>query len=386
MGYRFLRLLFGLRFSPFILMLALYMILMQSESHTEHLKELKKGLYELEYMDNLAWTTDSVDSLEFAYRNSLEIFKDYGFCLQQFHTNFHEMQTRIDREHLAESEHHCKLFGLMWVKEIDKIKVKSLVLDQNAKNKRSVLGSLNSVFDLFGICLPVLNRARLFLHKLQMSKDLDWDSPLSNKLQKEWQNIVKQVKNCPVMEINRSCGPRSGSYDLICFTDVSKNLYSCVLYLRNVSTKEVTFIQTKNKVVSEQLKSKTMPVLELVVMQLGVQSLMDAYNELQNAVRPVSITSLKLFSDSIISLSWVEALVSRFEKMRGRSVFVMNKLESIRKLCQTHSVEFCYIPGSENPADYTTREVSSRVLSRTCFHTGPHFLQSEDNFHNVLVL
>ena len=218
-----------------------------------------------------------------------------------------------------------------------------------------------------------------------MNKDLDWDSHLSNKLQKEWQNIVKQVKNCPVMEINRSCGPRSGSYDLICFTDASKNLYGCVLYLRNVSTKEVTFIQAKNKVISEQLKSKTMPVLELVAMQFGVQSLMDTYNELQNAVRPISITSLKLFSDSTISLSWVEALVSRFEKMRGRSVFVMNKLESIRKLCQTHSVEFCFISGSENPADYTTREVSGRVLSRTCYHTGPPFLESEDNFHNVLV-
>ena len=145
------------------------------------------------------------------------------------------------------------------------------------------MGSLNSVFYLFGICLPVLNRARLFLHKLQMNKDLDWDSPLSSKLQKEWQNIVKQVKNCPAMEINRSCGPRSDS--LICFTDASKNLYGCVLYLRNVSTKEVTFMQAKNKVVSEQLKSKTMPVLELVAMQFGVQSLVDTYNELQNAVR-----------------------------------------------------------------------------------------------------
>ena len=84
-------------------------------------------------MDNLAWTTDSVDSFEFANRNAIEIFKDYGVCLQQFHTNFHELQTRIDREHLAESEHHCKLFGLMWATETDKIKVKSLELVQKCK-------------------------------------------------------------------------------------------------------------------------------------------------------------------------------------------------------------------------------------------------------------
>ena len=83
-GYRILRLPFGLRFSPFILMIALYMILMQSESPTEDLKELKKGLYDLAYMDNLAWTTDSVDSLEFAYRNSMEYLRTMAFAFNSF--------------------------------------------------------------------------------------------------------------------------------------------------------------------------------------------------------------------------------------------------------------------------------------------------------------
>ena len=66
-GYKFLQLPLEIRFNPFILMIALYIILMQSESPTEDLKELKNGLYDLAYMDNLAWTTDSVDSLEFTY-------------------------------------------------------------------------------------------------------------------------------------------------------------------------------------------------------------------------------------------------------------------------------------------------------------------------------
>ena len=63
--------------------------------------------------------------------------------------------------------------------------------------------------------------------------------------------------------------------------------------------------------------------------------------------------------------------MSRFDKMRGRGVFIMNKLDSIKKYCQAHPVEFCHIPGSDNPADFTTREVSGKFLSKSCFHDGP---------------
>ena len=114
-----------------------------------------------------------------------------------------------------------------------------------------------------------------------------------------------------------------------------------------------------------------MPVLELVALEFGVKLLLDTYNEFQSSIRSIKLLSLKLFSDSTISLSWVEAAMSRFDKMRSRGVFIMNKLDSIKKYCQAHPVEFCHIPGSDNPADFTTREVSGRVLSKSCFHNGP---------------
>ena len=43
-AYKFLRLPFGLRFSPFILMIALYIILIKENDSRTHLKELKEGL------------------------------------------------------------------------------------------------------------------------------------------------------------------------------------------------------------------------------------------------------------------------------------------------------------------------------------------------------
>ena len=145
------------------------------------------------------------------------------------------------------------MFGLIWSKDADCIRVKDVNLDMKANTKRSILASLNSVFDPFGVCLPIFNHARLFLHKLQLDKDLSWDCPLSTELQIEWIKIVKQVNNSPVFNIERSCGVRTDTYDLICFTDASRWFYRCVLYFKNLSTNKVSFILAKNKIINEQL-------------------------------------------------------------------------------------------------------------------------------------
>ena len=353
-AYRFLCLPFGLRFSPFVLMIALYIILLESDGTLE-LRNFKRGLYELAYMDNLAWASNDETSLVGAYHNAIDIFDNYKFKLQQFHTNHAELQTKLSDDGNEVSEGKCTLFVMLWLKDVDKLSVKPFELNIGANTKRLILSSLHSVFDIFGIYLPILNRARLFLYRLQMDRGLHWDTPLAPKLQREWTNIVKQVGNSPVIEIDRSFGQRDDSYEIVCFTDASKSLYGCVLFMRNISSGKFTFLLAKNKVINEHLRSKTMPVLELTGMHLGVQALMEVLEELQSTLRPIKITNLRLFTDSTISLSWVEALVSHLDKMSGKSVFVMNKLESIRKMCKTHQVEFGYIPGLVNPANWTTR-------------------------------
>ena len=95
---------------------------------------------------------------------------------------------------------------------------------------------------------------------------------------------------------------RERTVEIVCFTDASKDLYGCVLFMRNLSSGKFTFLLAKNKVINEHLRSKTMPVLELTSMHLGVQALMDVLEELQSTLRPIKITNLRLFTDSTISL------------------------------------------------------------------------------------
>ena len=133
-AYRFLRLPFGLRFSPFVLMFALYIILLESDSNVE-LKNFKRDLYELAYMDNLAWTSNDETSLVGAYHDAIDIFDNYKFKLQQFHTNHAELQTKLSDDGNEVSESKYTLFGMLWLKDVDKLSVKPFELNIGANTR-----------------------------------------------------------------------------------------------------------------------------------------------------------------------------------------------------------------------------------------------------------
>ncbi|XP_068219223.1 LOW QUALITY PROTEIN: uncharacterized protein [Palaemon carinicauda] len=95
-GYKNLRLSFGLRCSPTILMLSLYKILvLDVDDDTQEVKNMKKLLYQLFYMDNGAYTFKNSDALEWAYTRLTNIFAPYRIELQQIVTNDGPLQEDI---------------------------------------------------------------------------------------------------------------------------------------------------------------------------------------------------------------------------------------------------------------------------------------------------
>lgn len=102
------------------------------------------------------------------------------------------------------------LFGLTWNKCNDIFKLREMTLDESASTRRSILSSVQSNFDPLGFLLPVGNRSRLFLHRLQVDADLSWDSPLSKERLYEWKLIADQInKNFVQFELPRLIGDRS---------------------------------------------------------------------------------------------------------------------------------------------------------------------------------
>ena len=307
-----LRLPFGLVCSPFILMIGLYKILIEdSDTDAEDLKQLKKLIFDLIYVDNGCITATTKIELKTKFRLLKEIFAPYKFSLQQIFSNDEDLIKSLDSTEVKTE--NVKLLGLKYNPNDDTLSVNKLCLDCNAKTKRSILSSLASNFDLFQFDGPLLNRARLFVHKLQCDSTLQWDANLSTSLQKEWTNIALHVNSSVPVKIKRFVGSR---YRLVAFTDASKAMVGTVLYIQEICSNRTSFLMAKNKIVSKTLENKTIPALELFAVSVGVETLMDIYNELsgESSVVPIQIDELHLYSDSMVSLNWINRDVNKLEK------------------------------------------------------------------------
>jgi len=380
-AYRNLRLPFGLRCSPTILMLALYKILcLDAADDSFKMKEFKKLLYSMLYMDNGGYSGSS-EEVCWAYGKLQAVFAPYKFELQQIVTNDHKLQSLIDsnKPEDEKTSSSVKLLGLHWNRDTDTLSPGEINLDTTANTKRKVLKTIASQYDVFNIQGPCLNRSRLFMHGIQCDKSLGWDTVLPDKLQRDWSNITKQANNSPPLEIRRFCGNREDNFELIAFSDASKTMYAAVVYLKNLRDNTVSFVGAKNRIVNSQLKLKSVPTLELQAITLGIDMLHDTREELcgNNCVVPIRIIACHLYTDSTISLHWLKSYNVNFDKMQKQSIFVKNRLEHIVRKCETFPVTFRFVATNFNPADCMTRAVSHKQLIKTDYLEGPTFLQEE---------
>ena len=375
--YKNVRLSFGLRCSPTILMLGLYKILIEDASgDSDRLQSLKKLIYELIYMDNGAVSMNSSQELLWAFEQLSKIFGPYKFELQQYCTNDPILENEINKtsgEPMRDTS--TELFGLLWDTKSDTLSPKPKMLCSDANTKRKVLQTIAEVFDPFNFVGPLLNRARLFMHKLQLDKEVNWDTVLSSEICNEWTNICKQFNTAPFPSLQRFVGRRNGTFQLIAFVDSSKLIYGVVLYLLNVETKELHFLLAKNRMIGRNLEGKSIPSLELLSISLGVETLIDIKIALTgvHCYNPINISDLLLFSDSLVALSWVHSNFVKLAKMNKLSVFVMNRLNAIGKLCESAPVNFNFIDGINNPADCITRPLSYNLLARSNYLSGPSY-------------
>ena len=388
-GFLMRRLMFGLRCSPSILMIALYKILLVDQSSSERVNELKRSIYHTVYMDNAAVAFDTGEELLWAFNELKSIFSPYQFELQQFVSNHVDVQKQIDSELNVETEPKQKLLGLLWNTEDDTISTQKLHLNPEANTKRTTMKTIAENFDIYNICGPLLNRARLFLHDLQTDSSLDWGTKLNDSQLRVWRNIAKQVNAAPRVEIPRFIGSRNSSYSLIVCTDASTNILGIVVYCVDNSVGSVSFLLAKFKLIDRNLIKKSVPCLELSAITLGVEIALDTVNELtgDTCVQPLTITNVKLLTDSLVCLHWLNSYNVKFDKLNRKPVFVQNRLEKIHKLCEQQPIEFKFCSGEVNPADCISRCLSYRQLMKSNYLSGPSLdiINEVDDQFNIVV-
>ena len=379
-GYMNCRVPFGLRNSCFLLMICIYRILIVDglDETDSFLHNLRKKLWDLAYVDNLAVSYDSSEDLARAYEALESIFSPYKFGLQQFVTNDVELQAKIDKDNEICTKVKNNLLGVIFDRKKDTMAARKICLNKDASTKRLILHEIASCYDLLGITTPLLSRPRLFLHRLSLDRSLGWDDEISQSQQHEWSNICKQANRSKEVAIPRFLGGISEEYILTVYTDSSSSILGCVIYIEEVSSGRKNFLMGKNHVISASMESKTMPCLELQAIALGVEAVIDIYQELcgPSCVNPINIKDIHLFSDSLVCIHWLVNYAAKYEKMNKQSIFVMNRLKSIRKLCDVHPILFQYCAGPNNPADNITRCMGYAKFIHT------NYLSGRTNFDN----
>ena len=379
-GYRNLRLSFGLRCSPSILMLGLYRILMLNESGDQKLDDIKKAIYNGIYMDNGSYTSDSEVELVEAFKRLDDIFLPHKFELQQHCSNSPALQQIIEAEcDSPTASEEVKFFGMCWNTIDDSLGPFKIELDIRANSKRKILSSINAIYDIYNIYAPILLRAKLFLQSLQANSDITWDSTLPDHLCNEWTKIVLQANSTPAINISRYIGSRNSNYQLIAFTDASKDAYGILIYIKDIDSGKVSYLSAIQRLVSTGAKSKSIPSKEFQALTFGVQALHDMYLSLsgETVVSPINVMSMLLFSDSMVCLHWLEKSTVYFEKLQSVSVFVKNRLRKIEEICNKTPITFHHIAGEINPSDYLTRPTSHKRLNISNYLEGPSFLSGD---------
>ena len=381
-AFRNARLAFGLKCSPAILTIALFKILIvDAENDDSDLQRFKKHMFHQLYVDNGAVLTDSVEKLREAKIKCEEIFKPYCFSLQQFVTNDNNFQSEIDNLNadLEPTPQTGKLLGVQWDRIKDSLGPKLIKLNSEASTKRQVLQTLNSIYDILGLYLPVVNKAKEFMQRLSLIKNLKWDDKLSNELLREWRYICRYVNQSGSMETSRNIGDKNDEYSLVCFTDASKLCYGIVMYIINVTQNKVHFLFASNHFNSLQLRHKTIPELEMRGVAYGSTKLIETYQNFTGtlAVEPINITKLLLFNDSMNTLQRINTSLIQFGKLKGPSPFVKNAILKISKNCNICPIQFGFVSGGTNPADHVTRIMRYEKLTKSNYLTGPAWLLND---------
>ncbi len=382
--YRCKRVVFGLSCAPFLLTCALHRFLIEEKNvclppdEAERLQRLKNLIYQGSYVDNIFVGCKSKEEIEYTHDNSEEIFNQNFFPLQQFVVNDSEYQLKLDKLHNEITDKEVKVLGMKWNRINDSIKSPTYRMNENVTTKRQVLKEVNSNYDLTNANLPVLNRAKLFLRNLQLDSKLEWDDPIENEKRLKWKTISKQFNTYEPAEIPRYVGDKNSKYTLVLLSDASKDFLRMVIYLKENETNKISYLISHNKMLNKIMRSKTIAVLEFAAIEFAVEKGLEIFETFSNALVPINITEIKLFTDSSIALSWLSNAESLKSKMQKRSVFINNRINNVVDKCRSvHEIKFAHIGTEHNSADFVTRMVSPKILRRTNFLSGPSLLKKD---------
>ncbi|XP_072400311.1 uncharacterized protein [Diabrotica undecimpunctata] len=261
-----------------------------------------------------------------------------------------------------------KVLGLSWNPSPDTLSISVPEAPTNTcVTKGIALSTLAKMYDPLGLITPVILHGRLFIKKLFLER-MDWDDILPPSLEKEWTTFVNSIPHLKSLKIPRCLflNKKVAHIQIYGFADSSERAYAACIYFRTVySDNTVSCILVTGKSRLSPIRTTTLPRLELCAMLLLSKLTKRIISIYENKL---SFSSVNLWSDSRIALSWIQSHTSRW------NTFVSNRVAQITEL--TNAFQWRHIKSAENAADYPSRGLlAQNILKLDLWWSGPSFLQ-----------
>jgi len=330
------------------------------------------------YVDDLITGATSINECFFMYTELCRVLNAAGMPLRKWCSNSPLLLNKIphtqdDPSYLLRlnDEDTISTLGLTWQPSIDCFRFVFKNWDPPVEmSKRLLLSDISKIFDPLGLLTPVLIKGKIFLQQLWTLK-LGWDSPLSTDIVSRWKQFYHQFKELEHIRVPRVVlDIDSPIIELHGFADASQEAYGACVYIRSVAASgsiTVSLAVSKSRVAP--LKPTTIPRLELSGALLLAELAHNVLLELAKVNIIINSSSIMLWSDSTIVLSWINT-------SKPLKVFVANRVAQITDL--TSPSQWMHVPTSSNPADMITRGIDVQSLTHNqLWWNGPSWLSQD---------
>jgi hypothetical protein len=266
------------------------------------------------YMDDMNVGFSSIQDAQDTIKKVDETLFEYHLPLLKFYSNVHDVLKGIEENRklistkpdLYEPSSSISMLGIRYLPHYDAFHFIFKPKNKNATTKRQMLSYAATIFDPLGFLSPIILFFKLILQKV-IYKKLNWDQTVPDEITNEFNKHFSNLHLLNKLRFNRWMQTKDHNFELVGFSDSSKNGYSCNIYVRVLNDNgnyEVNFLTSKNRIVpavsKEVVESQiTIPKLELIAIELLVETFIEICKALD--YKPKCLA----YSDSKVAIAWL---------------------------------------------------------------------------------
>ena len=335
------------------------------------------------YVDDGLGSAQTAGEAVKTLKDARTILKTVGVRLHKIASNSPDVLSEFPEADLASQPQSIELgdctthgaLGVSWNTRTDEF-LFSIDVPDKPFTRRGVLSTVNTLFDPLKVAAPIVLTGRLLQRALLAATDnSSWDETLDPALYNEWSDWKKSLSELKDLTLPRSFIPEGFGAPVRCevhtFCDASNCAIAYVSYLKVINSSNdihVSFICACSKLAPKGTTS--IPRLELcsaVEASIGTSEIL---RELH-----LPIDSVKLYSDSTVTLGYIANTTKNFSNYVSRRVTLIKK---------SFPAEYWqYVPTDINTADIATRPTDTQSLLQSRWLNGPAFLWDHSPAHFI---